>query len=179
MSNEIFFTSDCHIGHKNIIKYCNRPFDCVDDMNHTIISKWNDAVSYNTRVYCLGDICFARKDEQFREMIGQLNGKITLILGNHDNFKMVRRNKDLFEEVVPVKEIRHDGQTIVLNHYAQRTWNKSHHGSIHLYGHSHGTLPPYGYSFDVGVDSWNFAPVSWTQVKEKLKTLTPHLINNG
>ncbi len=147
-------------------------------MNHTIISKWNLAASSNTRVYCLGDICFARKDKDFRELIQQLNGKITLVLGNHDNYKMVMRNKDLFHEVVPVKEIKYQKQTIVLNHYAQRTWNKSHYGSIHLYGHTHGTLDPWGWSFDVGVDCWDFAPVTWYQVQEKLKTLEPHLIKD-
>jgi calcineurin-like phosphoesterase family protein len=54
-----------------------------------------------------------------------------------------------------------------------RSWPNSHYASWHLYGHHHGKLPPYGLSFDVGVDCWDFAPVSLGQVEEKMKTLKP------
>jgi calcineurin-like phosphoesterase family protein len=164
--NEIYFSSDTHLNHTNIIKYCSRPFDSADDMNHTIISQWNETVPSNGRVYHLGDLAFCRDDSQFRDIVTKLNGQISLIIGNHDNFKQVMRNKDLFVEVTNMKEIKHEGQKITLCHYAMRTWNCSHHGAWHLYGHSHGLLPPYGKSFDVGVDSHGFRPISFTEVKE-------------
>ena len=63
--------------------------------------------------------------------------------------------------------------SITLCHYAMRSWERSHYATWHLYGHHHGKLPPYGLSFDVGVDCWNFYPVSLDQVKEKMATLKP------
>lgn len=93
---------------------------------------------------------------------------------------------DFFEEVCDYKEIRHNGQRIILCHYAFRVWNSSHHGSWHLYGHSHGSLPDDlgALSWDVGSDNNNFTPISFEQVKEIMshKTFVPvdhHEPNRG
>ena len=164
----IYFTSDLHMGHANILKYCNRPFNDVHHMNKTLIDNYNSVVNQDSIVYILGDFAFKHKGEA-QKYFDRLNGNKFLIKGNHDN-------KDTcglgWGGVWDLKTIDVEGQSIVLCHFPMRTWDKSHHGSYHLFGHVHGRLPPYGLSFDVGVDAWNYFPVSFEQVKKKMATLT-------
>lgn len=160
----IFYTADLHFGHANIIKYCNRPFSSVQEMDEIMIANWNKVVGINDTVMVLGDFTFRQHESYAR----RLNGRKILIKGNHDRIRGRLQN---FDEVWSVYEDNVNGQIIVLSHYAMRTWNKSFHGSWHLYGHSHGTLPEdEGMSFDVGVDVWNFYPVSFEVVRSKMKT---------
>jgi calcineurin-like phosphoesterase family protein len=164
-----WFTSDTHFGHANIIKYCNRPFKSLEEMDKTIINNWNKVVSAGDIVYHLGDFCFGREDSTFDFYLRRLNGLIIFIKGNHD--KLAWRNRrhfyraydSYFEEEV-------NEQSITLCHYSMNVWNKSHYGAWHLYGHSHGTLPdnPHSLSFDCGVDCTEFTPLSFEQVKEKM-----------
>ena len=79
----IFFTSDTHFWHNNVIKFCNRPFSSIEEMNDTIIENWNRVVDKNDIVIHLGDFCFCGSDK-FKELVEKLNGRIYLILGNHD-----------------------------------------------------------------------------------------------
>ena len=90
-----YITSDTHFNHSNIIKYCNRPFHDIYEMNQAIIDRWNSIVNDNDIVYHLGDFAFIRRDnlelsyaqqlrQQIREFVDRLNGKIILIKGNHD-----------------------------------------------------------------------------------------------
>lgn len=148
----IFFTSDTHFFHKNIIKYSNRPFTSVEEMNEALIKNWNKTVSPNDTIYHLGDFGFSNI-QNLKEIINKLNGNKILILGNHDKNLNSLIGKDKFNQIFQYHEIVINGQTIVLNHYSQRTWNKAFHGSWHLFGHSHGNLPPLNKSVDVGVDS--------------------------
>ena len=157
----IHFTSDTHFGHKNIIGFQTEArgmFASVAEMDATMIANWNGVVGKGDVVYHLGDFAFAPQG-RIREVLNQLNGHIRLLVGNHD-----RAFNKPFGEVMILEgyletmykgyhEIRSNGQLIVLNHYSQRVWRNSHHGAIHLYGHSHGTLPGVGKSVDVGVDS--------------------------
>ena len=160
-----YFTADTHFGHKNIIKYCNRPFDSIDEMNEVMIENWNRVVSSKDNVYHLGDFGF----KDINLILSRLNGNIHLIHGNHDS-SAVKRNRR-FITSSSIKEIKIDGIKTVLHHYSMRVWNASFHGSYHLFGHSHGMLPSYGLSFDVGVDAWNFMPISEGQIIEKIKSL--------
>jgi len=161
-----WFTSDQHFSHSNILKYCNRPFETVDEMDKTIISNFNSKVKPNDIVYHLGDFSF--KDP--RPYLNQLNGKHHLIVGNHDN----RSSLTYFKSVETSKLLKLEfGILIYLSHYGHRVWPSSHHGSIHLYGHSHGKLPSFGRSFDVGVDCNNFQPVSIEEVINTAKRLKP------
>lgn len=177
-ATKIFFTSDLHFGHKAIIGYCNRPFADVDAMDAAMISRWNDAVTDNDDVYVVGDVSF-HKPERTVEILRQLRGRIYLVAGNHDD-KHLRHHgdcarrftwiKDFYELDVKDPDASKGTRKVVLCHYALRVWNKSHWGSWHLYGHSHGTLPddPYSLSFDVGVDCWSYTPVSYAQVKARM-----------
>lgn len=155
MSN-LFFTSDLHFGHKNIIKFCNRPFSSVEEMNDGLVARWNDVVKPNDTVWVLGDFAFTNIDH-IKEILERLNGNIHMVLGNHDHEIIKYRNQllnsGLVKEICDYKELRMYGQKICLFHFAQRTWNAAHHGAWHLFGHTHGTMEPYGRSVDVGVDS--------------------------
>jgi calcineurin-like phosphoesterase family protein len=163
----IWFTSDKHFDHKNIIKYSNRPFASVEEMNEALIVNHNSVVSKNDTVYDLGDFCLSSRSDYF---LSRLNGNIVRIKGSHDrNFngpRMLVIDSGLFsEQGRPIH--------ITLCHYALRSWQESHYGAWALYGHHHGKLEPYGLSFDVGVDCWNYFPVSLEQVAAKMATLRP------
>jgi calcineurin-like phosphoesterase family protein len=172
-----FFTSDSHFGHSRIIEYCNRPFQSADEMNKTQIDNWNEIITDDDIVYHLGDFAFG-SDEFVDYIIDQLNFKhLHFIKGNHDKpfvswyKKTLAKNNKLSQYVSlydSYHEVRINGIDFTLNHYAQRVWNKSHHGAFHLYGHSHGTLPddPNSLSFDCGVDCHSYRPISFERVKE-------------
>lgn len=157
-----FFTADTHFNHTNIVKYCNRPFNSVDEMNETILTNWNNVVSNEDRVYVLGDFAL-RKDFDVTKLIFEnLNNKeIYLIKGNHDNDLVLNLP---WTDVYDTKEIQIGKQKLWLSHYAHRVWPDSFKGSIHLYGHSHGTLAPIKNSFDCGVDVFNFTPIDMEMV---------------
>jgi calcineurin-like phosphoesterase family protein len=80
-----FIISDTHFNHENIIKYCNRPFKDVDEMNRVMIKNWNETVSNKDIVIHLGDVALGSKEE-VKKIIKQLNGRKILIKGNHDNW---------------------------------------------------------------------------------------------
>lgn len=156
MKNKIWITSDTHFGHDNIIKFSNRPFKDVNDMNESLIKSWNESVGVDDDVYHLGDFSLTTP-KKTKDILDRLNGKIHLIKGNHE--KSVLRKQSCIEKLVWVKdmfELYVDKKLFVMCHYSMRVWNKSHHGSIHLYGHSHDSLDvngSWGKSMDVGVDS--------------------------
>ena len=174
MSN-IFFTSDHHFGHKNIIKFSNRPFSSVEEMDETMIQRWNEKIGPDDEVYHLGDVSF-HSPGNLKKILYRLNGKIYLIKGNHEKPAMACHFrfewvKDYFELVIQDEEFKKGHQKLILFHYAQRVWNAGHYGTYHLYGHSHGNLPddPKSLSFDVGVDCHNFYPLSYEEVKGIMK----------
>jgi len=167
----IWFTSDTHFNHKNIIKYCKRPFASVEEMNETLIQNWNNVVSNKDTIYHLGDFCFGVP----YPFLGRLNGKIKIISGSHDF--IVKDNHLCYGNLLEIEvNILNKNQLIVLCHYSMRSWNKSHYGSWHLYGHHHGGLAPHGLSFDVGVDTNDFYPYSLDEVARKISTLSREFI---
>ena len=180
----LYFTSDCHFGHKNSIQYCNRPFESVEDMDKGLIERWNDVVKQDDEVWQLGDFTFHHNIEKIIHIIERLNGRKNAIIGNHD--QVIKKNRQLlldrglFREIVDRKELTavDDGvkHKIILDHYPGRSWNYSSHGSWQLHGHVHGTMEPYGRSVDVGVDApWvtgeaPYRPLSYTEIAEYMKT---------
>lgn len=114
--SKVFFTSDTHFYHGNIIRFCNRPFKSVEMMNETIISNWNNTVGQDDIVFHLGDFCLGGSAE-WTKMLDRLNGKIYLILGNHD-LKNIRQGYiNRFEHVAMQMHIEVNKQKIYLNHY--------------------------------------------------------------
>jgi len=170
MTDNVFFTSDTHFGHTKMLEIRTR-FKTLDEMNETMIENWNSVIGAHDRVYHLGDFGFCSGSE-IERIRRQLNGNIFLILGNHD--KLNGKQKGLFGWVKDYHYFEVNEQKIALFHYACRTWRSSHRGSWSLYGHSHGNLAddPNALSLDVGVDCWNFFPVSFEQITERMKTKT-------
>lgn len=164
-----YYTADLHLGHENIIRYCNRPFASVEEMDEAMVANWNARVTSNDDdVYVVGDIAF-RNAKSLSGYLERLNGRIHLIWGNHDSNQT--RKLPIWASSSPYAEIKDGGEHLILCHYGMRVWNGSHYGSFHLYGHSHGTLPAQGRSLDVGVDCWDFRPVTLPEIKERLTEL--------
>lgn len=173
MSENIWFSSDLHVDHKNIVKYSNRPWT-FEEQEAQIVERWNSRVGLLDKAYHLGDFMFVgakgRGPEKVKNVLKQLNGEITFIMGNHDNprlWDILKNDPELgFIDVCHYKEIKIDSQPIVLCHYPFEVWNGSHHGSWHLHGHCHGSLPAVGKRLDVGLDNHpDFQVFSFEEVK--------------
>ncbi len=166
---EIFFTSDQHFGHSSIIEMCDRPYLSSADMDEAMITLWNDRVRKSDVVYHLGDFALKSTAERCAEIFGRLNGVKHLIVGNHDKLKV----RDLPWASPPLDRLflRHPRERLplVLDHYALRTWPGLHYGAVHLHGHSHGNLPGFGRSLDVGVDVWDYCPVTLEEIRPTLE----------
>lgn len=163
-------------GHSRIIEHCKRPFASVGEMDAKFIANWNARVHPNDTVWHLGDFMLFGAVETVRKYRDCLHGEIHLVRGNHDkrnqDFGSVFASvSDLAEISVGIAGVNHH---VVLCHYAMRVWHKSHRGTWHLYGHSHGNLAddPNALSLDVGVDCWDFAPVSPQQVAARMASKT-------
>jgi calcineurin-like phosphoesterase family protein len=176
---QTFFTSDTHFDDEFAIEYFNRPFKSMDEMNAVMVERWNSVVKADDIVYHLGD--FTPKDvRHFTKWANRLNGNIRILPGNMDRLwlqEFTGNEKVLviaplislaFEKLGPIGQ----PQVIVLCHYSLQVWERSNHGSWHLFGHTHGKLRGIGKSFDVGVDCTDFVPLSLDRVAEKMAHLT-------
>jgi calcineurin-like phosphoesterase family protein len=167
-----FFTADTHFHHTNIIKYCDRPFSSIEEMDSELIKRWNSVVTDGDTVYHLGDFIFSRNNniQDILFFMSRLQyNELILIKGNHDNGKLLKHYRNhLGIHVHDYLELK-DMHTlpIVLSHYPFESWNRSFHGSIHLHGHTHGTIPIKQNRYDVGVDVWNYTPVTLEQILGK------------
>lgn len=200
MTNEykIWFTSDLHKGHKNIVKFQKERksiMGITDDMTDTeilkkhdewIINMWNMTVGKHDHVYILGDLSFDTPEETVK-FLGKLNGKKHLIIGNHD--KSCKGLENYFESVSQIKEFpikKHqynfleENIYLVLCHFPMVAWNRRLHGAFHLHGHTHSSLCDVNIQseelrVDIGLDSKlaNYGLVSLEQVyhfmKDKIK----------
>lgn len=161
---EYFFTSDEHYAHENIIKYTERPFDNVQDMNETLIKNHNEIVGHNDLIIHAGDFAWAKTHQAAEKFSNQLNGIHIFLKGSHDKWIGSHKNQ-IWENTI-------DGQLIVVCHYCIRVWARSHYNSWHLFGHSPPSLTPIGKSWNIGVDNNNYYPVSFQQIK-KIMTNRP------
>lgn len=171
-----FYTGDNHWHHFNVIKYSNRPFNSLEEMNEVMIERWNKKVGNNDTVYNLGDMFLTTKIEEIEAILTRLKGRIRLLTGNHDKWvskitHIKGAEKIILEpRLVETKMfVGRDKYDITMCHYPMLQWNKSHYGAIHLHGHSHGTLDEYNKGgntirFDVGVDSNNYEPISLEEI---------------
>lgn len=145
----IWIISDTHFGHKNIIKYCNRPFSSVSDMNDFMVYAWNYFVDKDDLVMHLGDFAFGG-NKFVDTILSSLNGYKVLVTGNHDGNSY---NSPYWNDVKDTAEFHYNGRMFVLNHYPVHDWNNCGNGSIHLHGHTHGKKTNYTQRIDVGVDA--------------------------
>jgi len=144
---KVFFTSDTHFNHANIIKYCGRPFASVEEMNREMIARWNAAVAPEDTVYHLGDFAMG-KPSQWQDILRQLHGaKKILIIGSHD-----RSPQSMLEAGFDETHHQVEWNGWLLQHKPTRTNNKL------LCGHVHEKWLRLGWTINVGVDVWDFTP---------------------
>jgi len=170
----IYFTSDLHLGHANIIKHCNRPFQSADEMDDFLISKWNEKVSNNDTVYILGDFIFRSKRPP-EDYLSVLKGKKHLVVGNHDKAWMKKVNLEDWFESVEMMRYMIDGQRkLTLCHYPMMSWPFSNHGGYMVYGHIHDDtrmeywplIEQNPLMLNAGADINGFAPVTFEEMLE-------------
>lgn len=172
---KVYFTSDTHFNHANIIGFCSRPFKNVNEMNEALIANWNRVVGVDDIVFHLGDFCLGGSAE-WTNVLNRLNGKIYLIVGNHDMKNLRQSYYDRFEEIVMQKHIEIGKQKIYLNHCPFLCYGGAYKDTWQLFGHVHTSKNNTGKDasrlnmlfptqYDVGVDNNNFTPVSFDQVK--------------
>jgi calcineurin-like phosphoesterase family protein len=169
----IWFTSDLHFCHHNILSYepDSRPFNTIEEMNETLVQKWNENVSAEDTVYVLGDLSMGRVEVAI-EYIKRLNGKIILIRGNHDTPKRVEAYKEIGIEVHDIFYLPYKGRYFILCHFPIaneefiRMVIEDNSEVVNLYGHVHSNAPV-GYkdgTYHVGVDTNRLAPISIEQI---------------
>ena len=176
----IYFTSDLHLCHDKEFIYKQRGFSNIKEMNQTIIENWNNIVKPQDEVYILGDLMLYDDVEGMR-LIQKLNGKLHIILGNHDNtnrIKLFQKLPQKIVEIVYATTFKYDGYHFFLSHYPTITtnFNDSHKSLeniiISLYGHTHQKDNFYNnvpYIYHVGIDSHNLTPISIEQIIEDIK----------
>ena len=167
---DIFFTSDWHLFHKNIIKYSHRPFKNIEVMNDSILKMFYSTVKNGDIVYFLGDFAFSSRsrENQIVSILEEITEFVEFhfILGNHDhNLKQIYENH--CTSVSNLKEIKIEGQNITLCHYPMHTFNHSHYNSWQLYGHHHWNTNSefLGKRFNVSVDANNFHMISFKKMR--------------
>lgn len=172
--DKLFLTSDSHLGHYNICKYCHRPFQSRSDMDQTLIKNWNAVVPEDGIVVHCGDFMLPHNEDikEYNKYLNQLHGRVLLLRGNHD-----RASLDwVSDKLIAVRDqamIVVDGVKIFAQHYPCAAFN----GDYHVYGHIHtladGTC--YGIdgdvtkvmrknTYDVGVDQNGYTPISYWQL---------------
>ena len=132
-----YYIADTHFDHENIIHFDNRPFKSVEEMNDYLIKCWNSVVTNDDHVYILGDFCWST-EKRWIELLEKLNGRKTLIRGNHDIAPSTSRK--YFEDVKEYKEISDNGRKVVLCHYPIPCYKNHFYGWYHLYGHVHSSF---------------------------------------
>lgn len=181
----LFFTSDTHFNHANILRFCNRPWESIEEHDQALIENWNSIIGPDDTVFHLGDFVFGGFPK-WKEIVEQLNGHIYLIRGNHDDKQMTAGIQTLFEDCLYQARILVDGKTVYLNHFPflcfghgdPKIYKDSY--SIQLFGHIHSgpnstsadvsrSSILYPTQYDVGVDNNNYCPISWKEVNEKIQ----------
>ena len=149
----IRYLADTHFDDEDIIAYDNRPFDSAEEMNEALIANWNRVTAPEDLTWILGDFCTGGL-ERWADILDRLNGRKSLIVGNHDDPDVVSALRDRFEEVAEYREILDGDRHVVLCHYPILAFRGMYTGWIHLYAHVHS-------AFD-----WNVAQNARRQLKK-------------
>jgi len=201
----IYFTSDTHFGHKNIVRGTStwqfdpkegtgvqklRDFDTLEEHNAALVENINALVKYDDELWHLGDWSFGGHEniKTFRDQLHCRN--IHLIFGNHDQhiepvnsiyrnlFSSAQYVKNLSFKIDSMKSGKFGKTNIFLSHYSHQIWANSHHGTIHLFGHSHGSLKGIGKSMDAGVDTNNLYPYHLDEIIDKMKGISAEIVDH-
>lgn len=165
----IYFSSDWHLGHENVLQFDSRPFASIQEHDEHILAQVNATCGINDDLYFLGDFTKSKKKEIIHAYISRIHCRLHFVFGNHDDDirKFLKQFPELVTSFQDAAYIKYQKQKIYLHHYSCRTWRSSQYGSWHLYGHSHGKLEnrPHGKSMDVAVHLHDYKPISFDQVK--------------
>lgn len=173
----IYLTSDLHLGHDKPFVYEARGFRNICEHDDAIVKNWNEIISFDDDVYVLGDLMLGKNDAGISR-IKSLNGKLHIIIGNHDTRQRIELYKQLYnvESVDYVTLLKYNNTTFYLSHYqtitsqpefAKPTYEKN---IINLHGHTHQTNPITNkYTYNVGVDANDMRPISIDEVIKRLK----------
>ena len=153
-----FFISDTHFGDAPRLRVDKRPFSSIGEMDRTIVERWNEVVGADDEVWHLGDFALGPPSKTIAELLAALKGRKHLIIGNNDGPDTIEQPG--WASVQHYAELTVEGKRLVLCHYPFRTWNRMGQGVVNLHGHSHGRLKPAPRQYDVGVDVWDFRPVT-------------------
>ena len=154
----IYFTSDTHFADIRVLRIDRRPFTSMPEHDAALVQLWNETVSPTDEVWHLGDFTRGGQAGYAAELLAALNGRKHLIIGNNDAAETL--STPGWASVQHYAELALDGKLLILCHYPFRTWNQIGKRSIDLHGHSHGRLTPIPRQYDVGVDAWQFRPVT-------------------
>jgi len=176
----IYFTADWHLDHKNIIKYCNRPFNNIYHMNKTILERYKQTIGEEDTVYFLGDLTMqsSSNQEKFISIFNDLPGTKHLVLGNHDKFKPFFYHEIGFSSVHTALQttfsLRDMGLVVdSINCFLihDPAWAQSPGFWIcgHIHNHWKSTKTDVGATLvNVGVDVWDFTPVSIKEIVQEI-----------
>ena len=171
MNDKIWFCSDTHFNHANIIEYCNRPYHDITEMSETIIANWNNVVNKDDIVWHLGDFCLGPDQKKtIPQLVSRLNGKINLVLGNHDHHSIDFYYKSGFNRVYDRPVIINN--FVILSH-APLEWVKD--PMYNIFGHVHDNVLYKTWSKNgccACVERHNYAPINWMTIKENYEKLT-------
>ena len=156
----LWFTADTHFGHSNIIQYCHRPFKSVDHMDRELIRRWNDRVKPDDTIIHLGDFCFKEKDgKNFKYYKDQLNGRLTLVRGNHDH-------NNGSDAVITACSINIGGEDWFLQHEPCKVAKFNMNGHIHKLWKI--KKEDNAIMVNVGVDVWNYRPININEILREI-----------
>jgi calcineurin-like phosphoesterase family protein len=154
----LFFTADTHFGDPRALRFDHRPFADLAAHDAGLIRLWNETVTPDDEVWHLGDFALGPSPARIAEILGALNGRKHLIVGNNDGEATLAAPG--WQTIQHYRELEVEERRLVLCHYPFRTWNGIGKGAINLHGHSHGRLKGATRQVDVGVDVWAFRPVT-------------------
>lgn len=167
-----WFTADPHFGHANIIRFCNRPFPNVEAMNAHLLAQYRAVVRPGDDLWILGDFAVGKADEArraaVRAIFDAIPGRKHLVLGNHDR-PWIRGLP--WDSLTQMADIPVDGRRLVLCHYPMITWPGARRGALQLFGHVHGNWRGTRNSINVGLDVWEFRPVTLPEIEARAATL--------
>jgi calcineurin-like phosphoesterase family protein len=163
----LFFTSDQHFGHGGARALFRRPFGTVAEMDQAMVARWNEVVRPDDEVWHLGDFAVRQPAARMAELLDALAGTKHLIAGNTDG--PATTGLVGWASVQSYAELEVDGTWLILCHYPLRSWNRMGRGALNLHGHSHGRLAPLPRQVDVGVDLWDFHPITLGEIHGHLR----------
>jgi len=157
----LFFTADNHFCHKNIIKYCNRPFNSIKEMNGVMIERWNSKVASDDTVIVAGDFCLCNR-ERFKEIHDSLNGRKIYLKGSHGD-----KTTKAFLKLV---ELEYIGYQFSVTHNPDDI-NCTHRLNLSAHVHDKWEVKTINDSIvvNIGVDVWNFYPITIEEVAKRYK----------